>query len=78
MPNTTRNAFQQRVVEALIESKAINLEAVGATLSKFGEEAAQRGETLVSIVNRRVFWACGWPGPEIDIGRQIGTHEREV
>lgn len=77
MPNTTRNAFQQRVVEALIESKAINLEVVGATLSKFGAEAALRGEPLVSIINRNVMWNCGLPGPEIDIGRQIGTQERE-
>ncbi|WP_097303526.1 hypothetical protein [Pseudomonas chlororaphis] len=78
MGQVTRNAFQQRVVEALIESKAINLEAVGATLSKFGEEAARRGETLVHIINRNVMWNCGWPGPEIDIGHQISGREREV
>lgn len=77
MGSLTRNAFQQRVVEALIESKAINLEAVGATLSKFGEEAALRGDTLVSIINRPVMWICGWPGPEIDIGGRVAIGERE-
>ena len=78
MGHNTRNAFQQRVVEALIESKAINLEAVGATLSKFGEEAALSGETPVSIINRNVIWNCGWPGPEIDIGRQISGLEGDA
>jgi hypothetical protein len=78
MTNTTRNAFQQRVVEALIESKAVNLDVVGATLSKFGEEAALSGETLVHIQNRNFIINCGWPGPQIDIGRQVGAQEREA
>ena len=62
-----RTAFQQQVVEALIQSKAINLEAVGATMAKFGEKALLQGESLVSIINRNAIWNCGWPGPEIDV-----------
>ena len=69
MPLDTRSAFQQEVVEALIESKAINLEAVGSVFGKFGEAAALRGETIVTIINRNNFWACGWPGPDIGILR---------
>jgi len=65
----TRSAFQQQVVEALVESRAINLEAVGATFAKFGERALLEGESLVSIVNRNAVWNCGWPGPELDIFR---------
>ena len=69
MPVYKRSAFQQEVVEALLESKAINLEAIGATFSKFGERALLEGEPLVNIINRNVTWNCGWPGPEIDIFR---------
>jgi hypothetical protein len=64
-----RSAFQQQVVEALLESKAINLAAVGATIGQFGERAIRDGETLVQIINRNVMWNCGWPGPELDIVR---------
>lgn len=67
MKSQHRSAFQQQVVEALVQSKAINLEAVGATMSQFGERAMLQGESLVSIVNRHAIWACGWPGPELDI-----------
>jgi hypothetical protein len=69
MKMQTRSAFQQQVVEELLHSKAINLEAVGATLSKFGERAALQGETLVTIINRNAMWNCGWPGPELDVVR---------
>jgi hypothetical protein len=69
MKTDSRTAFQQQVVEALVQSKAINLEAMGATMSKFGERALLQGESLVSIINRHSIWACGWPGPELDIVR---------
>lgn len=69
MKSEHRSAFHQQVVEALVQSKAINLEAVGATMSKFGERAILQGESLVSIINRNSIWACGWPGPELDIVR---------
>jgi hypothetical protein len=57
------------VIEALLETKAINLDAVGKTLSTFGERAVREGEALVHIVTRNVMWNCGWPGPELDIMR---------
>jgi hypothetical protein len=74
MKTDSRSAFQQQVVEALVQSKAINLEAVGATLSKFGERALLQGESLVHIINRHSIWACGWPGPELDIIRNARQH----
>ena len=64
-----RSAFHQEVVEALLESKAIDLEAAGAIMSKFGTRAALEGESLVQIINRNVVWNCGWPGPEVNIAR---------
>ena len=66
-----RSAFLQQVVDTLIESKAVNLHAVGATMSKFGDRAVREGESLVTIINRNVMWNCGWPGPELDIMNQI-------
>lgn len=69
MKSEARTAFQQQVVEALVQSKALNLEAVGGTFAKFGERALLQGETLVTIVNRNAIWNCGWPGPELDIAR---------
>jgi hypothetical protein len=67
--NDKRSAFHQQVIEALIETKAIDLEAIGATMSRFGEQAIRNGESLVQIINRNVMWNCGWPGPEIDVFR---------
>jgi hypothetical protein len=69
MSHEKRSAFQQQVVEALIENKAIDLEAVGSILGRFGARAVLEGESLVSIINRNVMWNCGWPGPEIDVAR---------
>jgi hypothetical protein len=65
-----RSDFQQDVVNALLDSKAINLELVGSVISKFGDSAARRGETLVTIIDRPAFWACGWP-IDFDIGHQV-------
>ncbi|MDM0074487.1 hypothetical protein QTH90_08845 [Variovorax sp. J2P1-59] len=73
-----RSAFQQQVVETLLESKAINLDAVGATVSKLGERALVSGEPLVTLINRNCFWCCGWPGPEIGIGRIGAQVPRDI
>ena len=71
-----RTAIQQQVVEALISSKAINLEAVGSMMSKFGHRAALEGESLAAVINQKMFWACGWPGPVLDvIPTQIRTEK---
>jgi hypothetical protein len=66
-----RSAFQQKVVEALLDSKAINIEAIGLTMSKFGEQAAREGEPLTMILNKNVIINCGWPGPEFN---ELGGH----
>jgi hypothetical protein len=75
-----RSAFQQRVVEALIESKAINLEGVGEVMSKFGKEAALSGESLIIQINRFFMINCGNPGPLVDAGRigAVSEQDREA
>jgi len=64
-----RSAFQQQVVDELLKSKAFDLAAVGATMSKFGERAIREGESLAAIFTRNTMWACGWPVPELDLSR---------
>lgn len=63
MNKIPRSPFQQKVVEALLESKAINIEAVGATMAQFGHDAMKSGEPLATIITRNVIWNCGYPGP---------------
>jgi hypothetical protein len=75
MGHVRRSSFQQEVIEALVESKAIDFAGVGSTMSRFAERAALEGESLVTIINKNVIWNCGWPGPELDVlraERQLG------
>lgn len=60
-----RTPLQDEVVRQLIDSRAIDFEAVGALFGKYGSRAALEGDSLVSIINHNVTWNCGWPGPEI-------------
>ena len=53
-----RTKLQQEVVEALIATKAVNFEAVGAVMSKFGERAALAGDGLWSVINWRIHDYC--------------------
>jgi hypothetical protein len=62
MPNR-RTELQQEVVEALITSKAVNFEAIGKVLSKYGDRAARAGDGLAVIINRRVIDTCIPPEP---------------
>ena len=71
-----RTEFQQQVVQALLDSRAVDLEVIGSTISKYAERAARDGESLVQIVNLKFFWACGWPGPELDIAG--GKFNRQI
>ena len=48
-----RTELQQQVVEALLDSKAIDLEAVSTVFSKFGDAAARNGDSLVNIIDYR-------------------------
>jgi hypothetical protein len=51
-----RTELQQEVVDALVESKAVDFEAIGSILGQFGERAARQGVNLGFVVGRR-FWS---------------------
>lgn len=53
-----RTELQKEVVEALVSSKALNLEAVGSLFSKFGSRAALAGDAFGVIINWRVIDVC--------------------
>ena len=59
----TRTELHREVVEALVSTKAVNFEAVGSILSKYGARAAVSGEALGVIINRRVIDVCIPPEP---------------
>ncbi len=61
--SNSRTELHREVVEALVSSKAVNFEAVGAILSKYGARAAISGDALGVIINRRVFDVCIPPEP---------------
>lgn len=63
--STERSQLHNQVVRELIESKAIDFDAMGRVFSKYAGEAALQGESLVNIVNRNVVWNCGWPVPSV-------------
>jgi hypothetical protein len=53
-----RAELHNEVVEALVSSKAINFEAIGTVLSKYGARAALTGEAIGVIINRHVMDLC--------------------
>lgn len=57
MPHN-RTELQKEVVEALISSKAVNFDAIGSVLSKFGARAATTGDAIGAIINWRVMDLC--------------------
>ena len=56
MPHRTE--LQREVAEALISTKAINFDAVGQILAKYGERAARGGDGIGVIINWRVMDFC--------------------
>ena len=58
-----RTELQQEVVEALLESSAINFEALGGIIAKFGERSARSGSELGFVIGRRVLNYCIPPDP---------------
>ena len=60
---TKRTELQTEVVNALVSSKALNFEAVGKVLAKYGERAAIAGDTFGAIIHWRVFDICIPPDP---------------
>ena len=69
MSNEKRTEFQQEVVDALIESKAINVEAMAEVLGRYGERALREGEDLYQVFNKNSIWNCGNPGLLFDAER---------
>jgi hypothetical protein len=63
MANDKRTELQQEVVDALLESRAIDFEAVGGLLARFGERAAKTGSELGFVIGRRVLNYCIPPDP---------------
>ena len=53
-----RSELQREVAEALISSKAINFDAVGSIIAKFGARAAINGDAIGVIINHRIMDAC--------------------
>jgi hypothetical protein len=71
-----RTELEQSVVDALIASKAVNFEAIGGVLAKYGERAARTGDGLSFVVNARfVRDICIPPEP---YGSEVGALQREV
>jgi hypothetical protein len=54
MPVEKRTELQQEMIKALIESKAIDFEAAGGVLAKYGARAALEGNGLAFNINWRV------------------------
>ncbi len=71
MAQPARTELEQEIINAMIDTKAINLDAVGQVISKYGERAAKTGTDLATIINKNFIINCGWPGPEIG-NTQIG------
>jgi hypothetical protein len=53
-----RTELQQEVVDALVESKAIDIEAVGRILGQFGNRAAREGVNLGYVIGHRCWDIC--------------------
>jgi len=53
-----RTELQREVVDALLQSKAFDFEAVGKVLGKYGARAAKNGESIGVVINWRVFHYC--------------------
>jgi hypothetical protein len=58
-----RTELQREVVEALVATKAVDFDAVGSVLAKYGARAALTGDTFGALVHWRVFDICIPPDP---------------
>jgi len=63
MPNSKRTDFEQEVVDALLESKAVDFEAIATIVARFGDSAARSGTEFGVLIGRRVIDACIPPDP---------------
>ena len=75
-----RTELQKEVVEALVSSKAVNFEAVGSVLAKYGARAALNGDTFGALVHWRVIDVCIPPDPFVlrgfDLEQSIGAQTK--
>ena len=62
---TIRTELEQEIVNALIDTKVVNFEALGSLITKYGARAAKTGTDLTTIITKKSIIACGWPGPEL-------------
>ena len=65
MPRFIRTELEQELVDAFIETKAVDFEAIGSIVARYGARAARSGTDLTTIVNKHFLINCGWPGPEV-------------
>jgi hypothetical protein len=54
----SRSALQQEVVDALVESKAVDFTAVGSILGKYGSRIAREGDDFYVVIHKYVMDAC--------------------
>ncbi len=76
MSDQQRSELQQEVADALLESSAINFEAIGGIFAKFAERAARSGSDLGFVVGRRVLNYCIPPDPYGAIERSSLREQR--
>jgi hypothetical protein len=69
----TRHELHQEAVDALLESKAIDFEAVGRVLADQGARLAKEGVDFSVIINWRVMDICIPPDPF-----RLGSLVREI
>ena len=60
-----RTELEQEIVNALVDSNAVNFDAIGSIIAKYGARAAKTGTSLSAVIDKHSIIACGWPGPEV-------------
>lgn len=66
MGKQIRSELQQEVVDAILDSGAVNFEAIGTVLAKYGDRAARTGTDVAAVIGWRVMDLCI---PPFDFGR---------
>lgn len=72
-----RTELQREVIEALVQTKAINLDAVASVLAKYGTRAALSGEGIAAVINWRAWDIC-IPVEHLTISKIAETAELEA
>ncbi|HEV8237943.1 MAG TPA: hypothetical protein VGS57_01090 [Thermoanaerobaculia bacterium] len=70
-----RSDLQKEVIEQLVAAKAVDFEAVGSVLSKYGARAAVAGDAISAVVHWRMVDICIPPEPyqrALEIERSLG------